>query len=87
MSGIHWDGLSEEEQGWFVEAGKAAAAASRDRVGADEESGVALLEENGVEVVTEVDKAAFAAAVQPAYEAYAQDMGVADLIERIRSSE
>jgi tripartite ATP-independent transporter DctP family solute receptor len=87
MSGIHWDGLSEEEQGWFVEAGKAAAAASRDRVGADEESGVALLEENGVEVVTEVDKAAFAAAVQPAYEAYAQDTGVADLIERIRSSE
>lgn len=87
MSKIHWDSLSEEERGWFVEAGKAAAAASRARVSADEENGIALLEEKGMEVATDVDKAAFAAAVQPAYDEYAEGMGVSDLIERIRASE
>jgi tripartite ATP-independent transporter DctP family solute receptor len=68
MSKIHWDGLTEEQQGWFVAAGKAAAAAARATVSANEESGVKLLSGNGMEVVTEVDKAAFAAAVQPAYD-------------------
>ena len=87
MSKTHWDSLSQQEQGWVSEAAKAAAAASRARVSSDEESGVALLREHGMEVVTDVDKAAFAAAVQPAYDDYAERMGVSDLIERIRTSE
>ncbi|MES9946411.1 MAG: TRAP transporter substrate-binding protein [Candidatus Thiodiazotropha sp.] len=85
MSKIHWDGLSEKEQGWFVEAGKAAAAAARDTVSANEEKGIALLKENGMKVVTDIDKDAFAAAVQPAYDKFAEKYG-AELIERIRSS-
>lgn len=87
MSKIHWDGLSEEEQGWFVEAGKAAAAAARATVSANEENGIALLEENGMKVVTDIDKAAFAAAVAPAYDQYAEEMGVSDLISRIQASQ
>jgi len=86
MSKINWDGLREEEQGWFREAAKAAAEAARATVSANEDAGVALLRDNGMEVVTEVDKAAFAAAVQPAYEQYAEQYG-AELIERIRNSE
>lgn len=85
MSKVHWDGLSEEEQSWFVEAAQAAADAARATVSSNEEHGVALLQENGMEVVTEVDKAAFAAAVQPAYDQYAAKYG-AELIERIRSA-
>lgn len=86
MSKTHWDSLSTEEQGWFNEAAKAAATASRNRVSADEESGVALLQEKGMTVVADVDKAAFAAAVQPAYDEYAEKMGVSDVIERIRAA-
>ncbi len=87
MSKIHWDGLSAEEQGWFVEAGRTAAAAARATVSANEENGIALLQENGMEVVTDLDKAAFAAAVQPAYEQYAEQMGVSDLIKSIQDSQ
>ena len=86
MSKIHWDGLSEEQQGWFVKAGKAAATAARATVSANEADGVKLLRDNGMEVVTDIDKAAFAAAVQPAYDQFAEQYG-ADLIAQIKSSQ
>lgn len=86
MSKIHWDGLNQEEQSWFVEAANAAAAAARNTVSENEANGIALLRENGMEVVTDLDKAAFAAAVAPAYDAYAEKMGVSDLIERIQNA-
>lgn len=87
MSKIRWDGLTEEQRGWFVAAGKAAAAATRATVAENETNGVALLRKNGMEVVETVDKAAFAAAVQPAYEKYAEEMGVADLIAQIQAAQ
>lgn len=86
MSAIHWDGLTEEQQGWFVEAAQAAAAASRQTVAANEESGIALMRENGMEVIDGIDKAAFAAAVQPAYDAFA-DRYAPELIARIRAAQ
>jgi tripartite ATP-independent transporter DctP family solute receptor len=86
MSKIHWDGLTKEQQGWFVEAGKAAAAAARNTVSAHEKSGIALLTENGMAVVEDVDKAAFAEAVNPAYDQYAKEMGVDELIKRIQAT-
>lgn len=87
MSGSRWDGLTEEQQGWFVEAAKAAAAATRATVAENEANGVALLRENGMEVVEEVDTAAFAAAVQPAYDQFAEQMSVADLIAEIQAAQ
>jgi tripartite ATP-independent transporter DctP family solute receptor len=87
MSKVRWDGLSEEQQAWFVEAGKAAAAATRATVAKNEANGVALLRDNGMEVIESVDTAAFAAAVQPAYEQYAEKMGVADLIKQIQDAQ
>lgn len=86
MSAIHWDGLTEEQQGWFVEAAQAAAAASRQTVAANEESGIALMRENGMEVIDGIDKAAFAAAVQPAYDEFA-DRYTPELIARIRAAQ
>ncbi|MEQ3642126.1 MAG: TRAP transporter substrate-binding protein [Paracoccus sp. (in: a-proteobacteria)] len=86
MSAIHWDGLTEEQQGWFVEAAQAAAAASRQTVAANEETGIALMRENGMEVIDGIDKAAFAAAVQPAYDEFA-DRYAPELIARIRAAQ
>ena len=87
MSKIKYDALTPEQQGWFVEAGKAAAAATRATVAENEKNGVALLKENGMDVTETVDKAAFAAAVQPAYEKFAKEMGVDDLIKQIQGAQ
>lgn len=87
MSKGRWDGLTEEQQGWFVAAGQAAAAATRATVAENEANGVALLRENGMEVIETVDKAAFAAAVQPAYTQFAEEMGVAGLIAEIQAAQ
>jgi len=83
MSQSRWDSLSEEEQGWFMEAARASVEVTRGRVTELEETGVDQLREAGMEVVTEIDRAAFEAAVQPAYEAYTQAYGE-ELVERIR---
>lgn len=87
MSKVRWDGLTEEQQGWFVEAGKAAAAATRATVAENEANGVALLRKNGMDVIEKVDKAAFASAVQPAYDQYATEMGVDGLIKKIQDAQ
>ncbi|ANG63199.1 C4-dicarboxylate ABC transporter substrate-binding protein [Marinobacterium aestuarii] len=86
MSKIVWDDLDEQQRGWFVEAARAAAQASRDTVARNEKAGVELLQQNGMEVVTNIDKAAFQAAVQPAYDKYAEEYG-ASLIQRIRDAQ
>ena len=84
MSQSLWDGLSAEEQGWFEEAARASVEVTRARVTELEETGVDALREAGMEVVTEIDRAAFEQAVQPAYDAYTQQYGD-ELIERIRA--
>lgn len=87
MSKSRFDALDAEQQAWFVEAAKAAAAATRATVSKNEIEGVALLRANGMEVVDSIDKAAFAAAVQPAYEQFAKEMGVDALIEQIQQAQ
>jgi TRAP-type transport system periplasmic protein len=84
MSDALWSGLSEEEQGWVMEAAAASVEVTRARVTELEETGVDGLIEKGMEVVTDVDKAPFQAAVAPAYDAYTERFGDA-LIERINS--
>ena len=85
-SPVLFDGLTEEEQGWFREAAAASAAATRAEVDRLEAEGVALLRENGMEVVTEIDKAAFAALVEPAYALYTDEFG-SETLDRIRAAE
>lgn len=84
MSKFTWDSLSDEEKGWAQQAGKAAGDATRATVAKNEEEGVALLKENGMEVITDVDKAAFQTAVQPAYDQYAKEFGE-ELLNQIRA--
>ncbi|MBK5928685.1 TRAP transporter substrate-binding protein [Rhodobaculum claviforme] len=77
------DGLSEEEQGWFLEAARASAAATRAEVDRLEAEGVALLRDNGMEVITEIDRAPFqAAAAEAAWPVYTDTFGT-ELLERI----
>ncbi len=83
-SPILFDGLTEEQQGWFYEAAKASAVATRAEVNRLEDTGVALLRENGMEVITDIDKAPFAELAQPAYKIYTDQYGP-ELVERIQA--
>ena len=82
VSPLVWDGLSEEEQGWFREAAAASVAATRAEVNRLEEAGVALLRENGMEVITDIDKAPFRALAEAAYSVYTDQYGT-EMVERI----
>ena len=84
-SPLVYDGLTEEQQGWMREAAQAGAQAMREKVRQDADEGVATLEEQGMEVVEDVDRAAFEEALAPAYEAYAEQFGQ-DKIDAIRNT-
>ncbi|MHC5653770.1 TRAP transporter substrate-binding protein [Stappia sp. ICDLI1TA098] len=81
-----WDGLSDEEKGWFREAAKAGVAATRAKVEADEANGVSLLREHGMKVVEKVDQAAFQKAVSPAYDTYVAKYGDT-MLKRIQAAQ
>lgn len=83
-SPILMDSLSDEQRGWFFEAAAAAAQATRAEVNRLEDAGVALLREQGMEVITDIDKAPFAELAQPAYAVYTDEHGP-DLVERIQA--
>lgn len=84
MSPAVWNGLSEEEQGWFRQAAKAGAEAMRAKAFEDAQNGVEELRSRGMEVVTEVDRAAFEEALAPAFAEYAAKFGQ-DRIDEIRN--
>ncbi len=75
MSPTVWDGLSDEEKEAFREAAKAGAAAMREKVRSDADSGVATLKEAGMEVTEDVDRAAFEKALEPLMAKYAERFG------------
>jgi len=80
------DGLSDEQKGWFMEAAKASAAATRAEVNRLEEVGVALLRENGMEVITDIDKAPFAELAKSSYAVYTDQYGT-EMVDRILAVE
>ncbi len=84
ISPAFWDSLSDEEKGWFSEAAKSSVEATRNEVTRLEEAGVEILRENGMKVITEVDKAPFASLAEQAYSVYSDQYGT-ELIGRIQS--
>ena len=84
MSKTAWDGLSDKDKAAFKEAAKAGAAAMRARAEADAESGVAKLRAAGMQVTTEVDRAAFEKDLQPLVAGYAKQFGQ-DKLDAIRN--
>ncbi|MGX0878092.1 tripartite ATP-independent transporter DctP family solute receptor [Roseovarius sp. MBR-154] len=86
-SPILFDGLTEEQQGWFRQAAKASAAATRAEVNRLEEAGVEMLRENGMEVITDIDKAPFAKlAAESSYSVYTDQYG-SEMVDRIKAVE
>ncbi len=86
-SPILFEGLTEEQQGWFMEAARASAAATRAEVDRLEAEGVDLMRANGMEVITEIDRAPFQAlAAEAAWPVYTDQFGTA-LLERILAVE
>jgi len=79
-----WNKLSDAEKGWFKQAALAGAKAMRQKAGEDARNGVEELRKQGMEVVTEIDAAAFQEALKPAYAEYAKKFGQ-DKIDAIKN--
>lgn len=84
MSANVYDGLSADDKAKFDKAGKESALAMRAYVDNIEKTGVEQLKKEGMQV-SEVDRAAFAAAVEPAYPEYYKKFDK-KLIESIRDT-
>ena len=85
MSPSAWDGLSDDEQANFRQAGTQAAQSMRDFVDQVEVDGVEQAKDNGMQVNT-VDHDAFVKAVEPVYPRYYKEFGE-DLVESIRNAQ
>jgi len=75
--------LSAADRAHFQEAARAAQKANRDRVSADDASGVEELRKRGMTVVTQVDTASFQTALAPAFAEWERTLDAATL-RRIR---
>src|ERR1700733_15071103 len=84
MSVDDFDALSADDKTAFIAAAKLGGAASRRFAATAEKNGVAQLMQSGMQVVTDVDRTKFAAAMAPANPVFAKQFG-GDLIERIRN--
>jgi tripartite ATP-independent transporter DctP family solute receptor len=84
LSPAVWGKLSADDKKVFLEAGKKAAAAQRKKVNDDENTGIAQLEKDGMQVVKQVNGESFRKAVAPAYAGYAKEFG-ADKIAAIQA--
>lgn len=84
MSKDTFGDLSSEDRAAFKQAAIAGGKASRVYAANAEKNGVAVLKQAGMEVVTDIDRAAFIAALKPAIAEFSKQFG-ADRIERIQA--
>jgi TRAP-type transport system periplasmic protein len=84
MNKATFDKLSPADQQAFIESAKEATKANRARVDEDDAKGVAELRSKGMQVIENVDKAKFQAALTPVYAQFEAQFGKAN-IERIRN--
>ena len=75
VSPSFWSGLTDAQKATFTQGAKVGALASRAFVDAVEKKGVEEAKSHGMQVVTQVDQAAFRAALEPAYKQYATKFG------------
>ena len=84
MNKATFDKLSAADKQAFIDAAKIAAKAQRARVDQDDANGVAYLRSKGMNVIENVDKAAFVARLAPVFAQFEKDFGK-DKIEAIRN--
>lgn len=75
LSPSFWGSLTDAQKAAFTEGATAGAQASRAFVDDVEAKGVEMAKSNGMQVVENVDAAAFRAALEPAYKQYAKKFG------------
>ncbi|MEI6559364.1 MAG: TRAP transporter substrate-binding protein DctP [Rhodospirillaceae bacterium] len=80
-----WTGLGDSDRALFGDAARAAAAAMRAAVDRQEAEGLKALRKAGMTVIDDIDKAAFRAALTPAYADYAREFGQ-ERIDSIRNA-
>jgi TRAP-type C4-dicarboxylate transport system substrate-binding protein len=84
MNKATFDKLSAADKQAFIDAAKIASKAQRARVDQDDANGVAYLRSKGMNVIENVDKAAFVARLAPVFAQFEKDFGK-DKIEAIRN--
>lgn len=84
MNKAAFDKLSPADQKHFLDAAAEGTKANRARVAEDDAKGVAELRSKGMQVIENVDKAKFQAALTPVYAEFEKQFGKAN-IERIRN--
>jgi len=80
-----WDTLPKDIQAHISAAGQEAEKHFLDIYTADESKAIGWLKEKGVQVITDVDKAAFEKRVQPVYEAFTKKYGT-EMLEQVRAA-
>lgn len=84
LSPAVWTTLSDADKAAFTAAAQAASVAQRNKVNEDETNGIAILRNDGMMVVEQVDGQTFRDAVAPAYAEFATEFG-ADNIRAIQA--
>ena len=84
MSKAIFDKLPEADKKIFLDSAKVAAKANRDRVDQDEKSAVADLTKKGMQIVVNVDKSKYQAALAPVFADFEKQFGKAAL-DRIKA--
>lgn len=84
MSEDAWDDLADADQLNFVEAARSGGKISRQFAGSAEREGVQRLADESMQVVSDIDRSAFVAALAPATQEFTRLFG-ADVIKRIRA--
>lgn len=79
-----WDTLSEEEQGWMLEAAKTATDAEREFVQDKEQEFIDEMAANGLTVNEVEDKESLATAASAIYDTYASEIGQ-DLLDAVQA--
>lgn len=87
MSKSSFDKLSAEDQAIIRQAAKDSIAYNREKWAEREKASEEKVREAGVEIVTDIDKAPFIAAMGPVYEKYAATPEMKGLVERIQAVE
>jgi tripartite ATP-independent transporter DctP family solute receptor len=87
VSKATWDKLSPEDQALLRQAAKDSIPFNREKWAEREKQSEEQVRAAGVEIVTDIDKAPFIAAMGPVYEKYAATPELKSLVEKIQATE
>ena len=85
VSGDLWNDLQDNDRSVLIEAAKMGAKASRDAADEAQRTGVAILRQQGMEIVDSIDRSRFAAALEGMRPTYEKQFG-ADIIKEIEDT-